>query len=156
MKKAIFGALLLSILHSILFYGQNLGISVLLFTVVCVFLIISYLRKHNLIKNNNAIYLSIPIILLSSTYFLFNNTFFSIMNIIVIPLLFAVMIIWACTDNFKLRELIGKSVNIIIGSLEFIPNACGCIKDAFTIKSGEKEVKHKNLKLIGIGVLCSL
>lgn len=45
MKKAILGSLLLAILHSILFYGQNFGISVLLFTVVSVFLLIAFLKN---------------------------------------------------------------------------------------------------------------
>lgn len=157
MKKAIWGSLVLAILHSILFYGQDLGVSVLLFAVVSVFLLIAFLEKHNRIKNRNALLLSFPILLLSSTYFIFNNTFFSVLNLIVIPLLLGSMVVWACTDTFQLRELIGKSINLCVGSLEFIPGSCSLIKKAAKSKTGEeKEEKHKKAKLIGLGILCSI
>lgn len=157
MKKAIIGSLILSILHSILFYGQDLGVSVLLFAVVSIFLLMAFLKKHDKIKNSNALYLTFPILLLSTTYFIFNNTFFYVVNLVVIPLLLGVMIVWACTDIFKLREAIGKSINLVVGSLEFIPGACSLIKSAVKIQAGkEKEQKYKKLKLIGLGVLCSI
>lgn len=157
MKKAIWGSLALAILHSILFYGQDLGVSVLLFAIVSVFLLIAFLKKHNRIKNSNALYLSFPILLLSSTYFIFNNTFFSVLNVIVIPILLGIMVVWACTNTFQLRELLGKSINLVIGSLEFIPGACNLIKNAIKPKSGEeKEAKHKKAKMIGLGILCSI
>ncbi len=160
MKKAIIGSLILSILHSILFYEQDLGISVLLFMVVSVFLLMAFLKKQDKVKNANALYLSFPILLLSSTYFIFDNAFFYVVNLIVIPILLGSMVVWACSDTFKLREIIGKSVNLAIGSLEFIPGACGLIKNAVKIKPEEgkeaKEQKNKQLKLIGLGLLCSL
>ncbi len=156
MKKAVVGSLILSVLHSILFYGKHLGVSVLLFAIPCVFLVIIALKKSNKVKNKNALYLSIPILLLSSTYLFFNNTFFNMLNIVLIPVLLATMIIWALVDTFKVRELFQKGISLIIGSLEFIPGACKLVKSAFTTSNESKEIKHKKLKLIGIGVLCSL
>ena len=156
MKKAVIGSLILSALHSILFFGKHLGISVLLFAIPCVFLLMISLRKSNKLKNERALYLSIPILLLSSTYLFFNNTFFNMLNIVVIPVLLATMIIWALVDDFKVRELFQKGVSLIIGSLEFIPGACKLAKSTFNTSKEEKEVKHKKLKLIGIGILCSL
>lgn len=159
MRKAILGSLLIAILHSILFYGQDLGVSVLLFAVVSTFSLIAFLKKHNKVKNTNAFYLAFPILLLSSTYLIFNNTFFNILNLIVIPFLLASMVIWACVDTFKLRELFGKSINLVIGSLEFIPNGCKLIKNAVKPEqkeNNEKEKKHKKIKYIGLGILCSL
>lgn len=158
MKKAIIGSLILSVLHSVLFYGQDLGISVLLFAITIIFLLIAFLKKHGKVNNTNALYLSLPILLLSSTYFIFNNTFFYVLNLIIIPLLLGIMIVWACSDSFKLREVIGKSINLVIGSLEFIPNSCNLIKSAIKIKTkkGEKQEKYKRLKLIGLGIICSI
>ena len=45
MKKAVIGSLILSILHSILFYGQDLGVSVLLFMVASVFLLMAFFHS---------------------------------------------------------------------------------------------------------------
>lgn len=159
MRKAILGSLLIAVLHSILFYGQDLGVSVLLFAVACVFSLIAFLKKHDKVKNTNAFYLVFPILLLSSTYLIFNNTFFYVLNLFVIPFLLASMILWACVDTFKLRELFGKSINLVVGSLEFIPNGCKLVKNAVKPEQKEdnqKEQKHKKVKYIGIGILCSL
>ena len=156
MRKAVYGSLFLSILHSILFFGQDLGISVLLFAIPAVFLLIMMLKKHNKIKNDKALYLAIPILLLSSTYIFFNNEFFNVANMIAIPILLGLMIVWATSDTFKIRTLFGKSVNLVIGSLEFIPNALKLIKEAFLLKSSDGEGKNKRIKQIGIGILCSL
>ena len=156
MRKAVYGSLFLSILQSILFFGQDLGISVLLFSVPTVFLLIIMLKKQDKVKNKNALYLSIPILLLSSTYLFFNNEFFNVVNMIAIPLLLGSMIVWATVDTFKIRTLLGKSINLVIGSLEFIPNALKLIKEAFLLKNSTDEIKNKKIKQIGIGILCSL
>ena len=156
MRKAVYGSLFLSILHSILFFGQDLGISVFLFAILTVFLIITMLKKHNKIKNDKALYLSIPVLLLSSTYLFFNNEFFNALNMIAIPILLGVMIVWAISNTFKIRTLFGKSINLIIGSLEFIPNALKLIKEAILLKKSDEEDKDKKIKQIGIGILCSL
>ena len=68
MKKLVIGSFALAILHSILFFGQDWGISVLLFAIPSVYLLIMFLQKNNKIQNKNALYISIPILLLSSTY----------------------------------------------------------------------------------------
>ncbi|MCI8352144.1 MAG: DUF4173 domain-containing protein [Clostridia bacterium] len=156
MRKAVYGSLFLSILHSILFFGQDLGISVLLFAIPAVFLLIMMLKKHNKIKNDKALYLAIPILLLSSTYLFFNNEFFNVINMIAIPFLLGVMIVWTISDTFKIRTLFGKSVNLVIGSLEFIPNVLKRIKEALVLKKNDEEDKNKKIKQIGIGILCSL
>lgn len=156
MRKAVYGSLFLSVVHSILFFGQDLGISVLLFAIPTVFLLITMLKKHNKIKNEKALYLTIPILLLSSTYLFFNNEFFNVVNMMAIPILLGTMIVWATVDTFKVRTLLGKSINLVIGSLEFIPNALKIIKAAFLFKNNSEEIKNKKIKQIGIGVLCSL
>ena len=51
MKKIVIGALILSILHSILFYGQDLGISVVLFVVPMLIFISYTLISKNKVKN---------------------------------------------------------------------------------------------------------
>lgn len=156
MKKSIIGSFLLAILHSILFYGKDLGVSVILFAIPSVFLLIQLLRKKDLVKNEKAIYLAIPILLLSSTYLIFDNAFFYRLNLVVIPFLLTSMIVWATTNNITIRNLFGKAINLIAGSLEFIPNAVRLMKRLFKIKEKEKETRNSKLKLIFIGILCSI
>lgn len=128
----------------------------MLFAIPSVFLLIAMLEKHDRVKNKKALYLSIPILLLSSTYLFFNNQFFNVVNMIVIPLLLGIMIVWSTTDMFKLRMLFGKSINLIVGSLEFIPNAVKLIRQAFKLKNKNENDKNKKIKQIGIGILCSI
>ncbi len=52
-KKIVIGALILSILHSILFYGQDLGISVVLFVVPMLIFISYTLISKNKVKNKS-------------------------------------------------------------------------------------------------------
>ncbi len=156
MRKIIIGSIFLSILHSVLFYGQDLGISVLLFAIPSVFLLVIMLKRHNKVKNEKALYLSIPILLLSSTYLIFNNEFFNVMNMVAIPLLLGIMIIWATTNIFEFRMLFGRSINLVIGSLEFVPNAVKLVKESFKLKPKDEDTKSRKIKLIGIGILCSI
>ncbi len=128
----------------------------LLFAIPSVFLLISMLKKHNRIKNKNALYLAVPILLLSSTYLFFNNEFFNVVNMIVIPLLLGTMIVWATTDIFKIRMIFGKSISLVIGSLEFIPNAVKLIRQSFKFRNKNENDKNKKIKQIGIGILCSI
>lgn len=156
MRKIVLGSLILSILHSILFYGKDLGISVLLFAITSVLLLIIMLKKNNKVKNEKALYLTIPIILLSSTYLIFNNEFFNIINIIAIPILLGIMIIWSITDTFKIKMLCGRSINLIIGSLEFIPESIKSIKQAIKLDNKNEETKNRKIQLIIIGIICSI
>ena len=83
MKKIniFLGAILLSIWSVILFFGKQIGLSMLLFAIPITYYIVILLEKTNKIKNNNSKYLIIPIIILSSTYLIFNNSFFNLVNL---------------------------------------------------------------------------
>ncbi len=83
----IIGSVLVSLAQSILFYGKNIGISMLLFEIVLNAVVITILYKKNKIKNKVGFLLLIPIILLSSTYFIFANKMFYTANFFIIMLL---------------------------------------------------------------------
>ena len=76
----IISSIVLAIFQSILFYGKEIGISMLLFSVIGNVIIYYILNKNKKIKNKNGFILIIPIILLSSTYFIFANRIFYILN----------------------------------------------------------------------------
>lgn len=148
MKTAVIGSFLIAILHSILFYGQKLGLSVFLFCIALGFFVLTILEKNNKIKNRKALILSVPIILISATYFIFNNSFFYFMNILILTILFALMIILALFEKSSLKLLIYKVFSLILGSIEFFEEAVGSIIETIVgvFKKQEKS-KTKNVKV---------
>ena len=94
MINIFIGALILSIWCVTLFFEKSIGLSMLLFVVPLTYYIIHILEKNNKIENSKAKILIIPITLLASTYFLYNNSFFNTINILVIPTLIIIMILF--------------------------------------------------------------
>lgn len=158
MKKVFIGSFALAILHSILFYGQDLGISVMLFIIPMLFFIIDILAEKGKIKNTKALLLSIPIILLSITYFIFNNAFFNIVNMITIIILFIVMLILAILEENKIGQIIYQFFIVLGKPFEKIEEVIQIAVDQFFTKEVEQdEIKQDNYKnirkvLLGIGV----
>ena len=159
MKIAVIASFLIAILHSILFYGQKLGLSVFLFCLVLGFFILGILEKNGKIQNKKPLLLSVPIILLSATYFIFNNSFFYVANIIAIVILFAVMLILAMFEKASLKLIINKMLNLILGPLEFLEEAIGSIIDTIVDlfkKEKEPKTKNKNIGKIIKGIIITI
>ena len=113
------------------------------------------LEKMGKIKNKKAYILSIPILLLCSTYLFFNNHLFNILNIFVILSLFAAMIIWSLSDKFKYSLFFTKIFNVIIGPLEFVGKSLSIIKDSIKT-TGNSNSKIELTKRIIKAVIISI
>lgn len=164
--KILIGALFLSLWQSLLFWKQDLGISVLLFTIPIIWITTKLLKGN--IKNKKALLISIPIIILSSTYFIFDNLTFYLINIVLIPILYLIMIIWAISD-FQIKSIIYKIILMIFEPLNYIGDVIRAVLKEFNPKEkdeqiGEKKEKNNIFKavcftgiiaLIVIGLLCS-
>lgn len=164
--KILIGALFLSLWQSLLFWKQDLGISVLLFTIPTVWITIKLLKGNT--RNKKALLISIPIILLSSTYFIFDNLTFYLINIVLIPILYLIMVIWAISD-FQIKSIIYKIILMIFEPLNYIGDVIRAVLKEFNPKEkdeqiGEKKEKNNIFKavcftgiiaLIVIGLLCS-
>ena len=85
--KILIGALFLSLWQSLLFWKQDLGISVLLFTIPIIWITTKLLKGN--IKNKKALLISIPIIVLSSTYLQYMNISLNKLNITYLNHIFA-------------------------------------------------------------------
>lgn len=159
MKIAVIGSFLIAILHSILFYGQKLGISVFLFCLALGFFILYLLDKNNKIKNKKALILCVPIILISATYFIFNNTFFYVANIIALIILFTLMVILAVFEKTSIGLILNRAVYLFLGPIEFLEEAIGSIiettENFFHKKEMSKE-KNEKLRKIIIGILIAI
>lgn len=160
MQIAVICSFILSILHSNLFFKQKVGISVLLFAISTIFLLSYVLEKNKKVKNKKAYILTIPILLLSSTYFIFNNVFFSILNVIVILGLLATMLVWMLNGKLEISLWLSKIFNIIIGPIEFIGNASSTIKEEskqlFYNSNRQENMKKQMLKKIIKAIVISI
>lgn len=129
MSSILVGALLIALWNSVLFYGKDLGISVLLFNIPLLFFIIYALKENNKINNKYGLLFMVPILLLSFTYFLFDNLFFNICNIIVITILFIMMYLYTIRPSFHLGEILGSVFSIVFEPIESISDVIGDIQD---------------------------
>lgn len=159
MKKILVGSLVLAILHSILFYGQELGISVLLYMIPLTFLIIIILKEKGKIKNTKPLILSIPILILSMTYVIFNNQFFYICNMIAIIILLTIMIILSVFESKNISYIIKKIVVLLGEPFSLIDRVIKItVNQFFETKESLEENKNKyeNFKKIILGIVISL
>ena len=85
MIDILLGATIFAIWSVVLFYSRAIGLSMLLFIVPMTYFIIHILEKRHEDLNKKAKVLIIPITLLASTYMIYNNLFFNILNIIIKP-----------------------------------------------------------------------
>lgn len=146
MKKIILGSIILSIIQSILFFDKNPGISVAIFTILSICLILFTLKEQKKIKNKKALLLSIPIILLGCTYFIYSNTFFGIFNIFVMMILTAIMIIWTIYDKVEIPDTLLKICTVWLRPIEFLDEAVRKTKKNF--KSNKEKDEKKNTKVV--------
>lgn len=109
--------LLLCILNSILFYDYSLGLNVILFVIPLTIFLVYALKEK--IKNKKGLLFIIPIILLSISYFIYNNMFFKTINYVVISGLIVLMYIYCIKPTFKINEILYDIIN-----LSFEPLAC--------------------------------
>lgn len=140
----LIGALFLSIWHSILFWNQRIGISAILFALPVIYITIKLLKDKT--EKPKALLISIPILLLSSTYWIYDNPVLYRINKIVIPIMYVMMIIFA-TSKTPTKSMISKILLMIIEPLNYFGEVCKEVKDQimkkFNIQKHEREPKSK-------------
>lgn len=140
--EILIGALFLSIWHSILFWNQTIGISAILFAIPVIYITLRLLKDKT--ENPKALYISIPILLLSSTYFIFDNPVFQKLNIIVIPALYIIMII-GTTSAMPMKSMIAKIILMILEPLNEIGEVFREVKSQIIKKFKLKEREKKEI-----------
>ncbi len=140
MINIFIASIILAIWAVVLFIEKSIGLSMLLFAVPFTFFLINILEKNNKIVNKKAKLLIIPIVLLSSTYFIYNNSFFNTLNLLVIPLLVIFMIWQLFDENIEIKfSLIGKIFGMLLTPLNLF-------SEAFTKTKQELKEKYKASK----------
>ena len=155
MKKILYSSLLLSILQSILFWHKSPGISVILFIIPTILVILYNLKEQRKIKNKKGILWSIPIILISLTYFIFNNIFFQLLNV---PVIFSLIILMCISiteekisENRFIRNIIAKAFKPFGILFEFISDFE--INDFLGKQKEEQNEKIKTIQKVGKSLL---
>ena len=159
MINILVGALVFSFWCVTLFFEKRIGLSMLLFILPLTYYIIYILQQNNKIENSKAKILLIPITLLSSTYFIFNNAFFNTMNSFIIPILIIILISALFNEKFKLNlSLITNIIELIFIPLSCIGETFEKLKDYLTnkfklnIKLEKQQTTRKVIKSIFITI----
>ena len=153
---------ILSVWNSILFFGCDYGVSVVLFIIPMISLIIYSLNKNKKIINKKGYLFIIPIILLSSTYFIFYNSFFRVFNVIVIPILINTMIMYLYGGLLEAKLLISNFFSILFKPLSCISNVINLLKLKRRNISNDKKKRVSKIfvsliiTIIVMGVIISL
>lgn len=112
----IIGSSILAIFQSVLFYRKQIGISMLVFSVIVNGVMFYILKKKSRIENKNGFLLMIPILLLSSSYFIFANKTFYISNIFVLIILNLLMFIIVTNEKNYFKNHICKSFELLLNT----------------------------------------
>ncbi len=150
----ILGSIILSIVQSILFYGKEIGISMVLFEIICNGIIYYILNKKNKIQNKNGILLMIPIVLLSSTYFIFANTTFYIANIFVILVTNLIMYVILTNEKDYLKNYLYKTFELAMNTIKEYKEGIKLTKrTSRKIITKNENINKENLKRVAISLL---
>ena len=119
MKKMFLMTIVLCLLHSILLVHQDFGINVVLFTIPLLGTIVYFLKENKSIKNKMGLLILIPILILSSTYFVYSNVFNSI-NILVIPFLYLLLYVVTLDKLKSFIDVFTETIKLIFKPLDYI------------------------------------
>lgn len=135
----IIGSIGVAISQSILFYGKEIGISMIIFEAILNGILLYIINRKNKIINKNGLLLLIPIILLSSTYFIFASKVFYVSNIIIIIVLNILM--YAITTNKKgyFSKHLYTAFRISVDSLETVNEVID-----YTKENAKSHIKDSN------------
>lgn len=145
MMEIFIGAITCSLWYVILFYNKTIGLSMLLFALPFAYFIIHILEKNKENLNKRAKFFLIPITLLASTYFIFNNAFFNALNTLAIPLLIILMILELYREEITIDfKMIGRVCSVIFKPIQYIFEAFRkCME---SLKKNEKITQDDNKK----------
>lgn len=139
----IIGSIVIAILQSILFYGNKIGISMLIFEIIFNGILLFIFAKKNKIKNKTGIILIFPILVLSSTYFIFTNKTFYIANIFIIMLLNILMYIIMVNEKTELKNNLIYLYKLIINIMSKIKFPINYTKREVEEYIGKNNKNHK-------------
>ena len=157
MSNIFISSFIFSIWAVILFFEKKIGISAFLFVAPFTYYMIYILEKNNKIKNKKAKLLYIPIVLLSVTYFYYDN-FLKNYNLFAILVLITIMLIMMFDEKLTMSKIVARIIDFFILP---IANFSSSIKDAITeffkiTKKSNVEVSKEKLKILVKAIVCTV
>lgn len=126
----------------------------LLFEIICNAFAYYIFNKKNKIKNKNGILLIIPIILLSSTYFVFANKTFYIANIFIILMLNLIMYVILTNEKNYLTNYVYKTIKLITNTITGYKESIELSKKVSKkVLTKNENINKENIKKVAISLL---
>lgn len=149
----LFAACILAILHQYLFYGHIPGISVPIFILLFYGFMLMFAGDRLVAYTKFNALLSSVIVLLSFTYVLFDQFFFHVLNLLVLPILIAIhLTMWMgyqTRDWFQPGIIYDTLQHVIPRNFRHFPNAFSSVTSSISDKMAEDT--RKTVRKIGIG-----
>lgn len=149
-------SILLGALFDILFYNKALGISYPIFIIAFYVVFLWNLRHKITFKLSFGWILSIPIMALSFTYFIFSNQIFAVLNFLIIPILMIAQTLLITQEN-KHQWYDARFIKDII--YEMFNRALGNTSKPFVVGLSSNRIRKSNEKhevitkvLIGLAI----
>lgn len=160
MSSLLIYIFILCIWNSILFFDNSLGVNVILFIIPLVVFLCYALKINNKIKNKYGLLFIIPICLLSISYLIYDNMFFKMLNVILIPVMFLFMYIYTIRPTFEIMTIFKDCVRLLFEPFDCIKNICQLIKmklnDTFKLSNDSKKKVKSVLIVIPIVIVVLL
>lgn len=150
----ISGSIILSIVHSILFFDKEIGISMILFQIIFNGVMIYILQKKNKIQNKTGLILMIPILLLSSAFFIYANRTFYVANIVIIVILDLLMYVISTNKKDYLSNHLYNTFELFSDTIANCNEAAKHTKNITKEQIKEKgKINGKSVKKVMISLL---
>ena len=120
MKNYILYIFLFTVLHSILFFNRLFALNVILFIIPLLVFLVIILKQNKKIKNKWGLLFIIPIVLLSASFFIYDNETIKTFNILFIPGLILMMYIYTIEPTYKIPEFIKNVMYLIFEPLNCV------------------------------------
>lgn len=159
MTEMLIGAIAFAIWSVTLFWGKDIGLSMFLFVFPFTYFILDLLERNQKIKNKKIKMLVIPILLLASSYVIFDNEFFNCINIIVIPALVIIMIMGLVREKFQIKlDWIKEMIEIVMVPISFVSETFEKLRQTIEnkLKINLDGRKDKKIKKVVKGILITI
>ncbi|MGE5474457.1 MAG: DUF4153 domain-containing protein [Ignavibacteriales bacterium] len=148
------GCLVLGLLVDVLFYNKSLGISYPIFVLAFYGILMWKIRKSIVIKLNFEWLLTIPILALACSYFIYSNVIFRILNFLAIPMLIFIQTTLIASKNkyqwHSIKFLEDLCISIFVRPFENIPKPFQMIEEIISNRIKNKKVTVASKVLLGL------